>query len=210
VIAYMLQRFVQAMLQGVSASFGNEASSIHPPLRQSRRWRCALPHCRLKRHVKCSKTPEILQNHLAGAIIRPEFHASSASGAEKSAFPWGGINTYEASLFETRRSCGIRCRDRDTAIAHHAFQAEFDGNLPIMLQGKVTKVGVDQPAHLGAHGRGHGWGPAGVDDRGGHTEYAIAPRDQSRHPQAGRTDHCARLSRERCALRPACKPMAAT
>src|SRR5258707_909731 len=25
-------------------------------------------------------------------------------------------------------------------IAHHAFQAEFDGNLPIMLQGKVTKV----------------------------------------------------------------------
>jgi hypothetical protein len=26
------------------------------------------------------------------------------------------------------------------AIAHHAFQAEFDGNQPIMLQGKVTKV----------------------------------------------------------------------
>src|SRR3984893_5864192 len=25
-------------------------------------------------------------------------------------------------------------------IAHHAFQAEFDGNLPSMLQGKVTKV----------------------------------------------------------------------
>ena len=24
--------------------------------------------------------------------------------------------------------------------AHHAFQAEFDGNVPIMLQGKVTKV----------------------------------------------------------------------
>ena len=26
------------------------------------------------------------------------------------------------------------------AIAHHTFQAEFDGNQPIMLQGKVTKV----------------------------------------------------------------------
>jgi hypothetical protein len=26
------------------------------------------------------------------------------------------------------------------AWAHHAFQAEFDGNVPIMLQGKVTKV----------------------------------------------------------------------
>src|ERR1700744_5192887 len=26
------------------------------------------------------------------------------------------------------------------AFAHHAFQAEFDGNQPIMLQGKVTKV----------------------------------------------------------------------
>src|SRR6202451_2900145 len=26
------------------------------------------------------------------------------------------------------------------ALAHHAFQAEFDGNQPIMLQGKVTKV----------------------------------------------------------------------
>jgi Family of unknown function (DUF6152) len=26
------------------------------------------------------------------------------------------------------------------ALAHHAFQAEFDGNSPIMLQGKVTKV----------------------------------------------------------------------
>ena len=26
------------------------------------------------------------------------------------------------------------------AIAHHAFQAEFDGNAPVMLQGKVTKV----------------------------------------------------------------------
>ena len=26
------------------------------------------------------------------------------------------------------------------ASAHHAFQAEFDGNVPIMLQGKVTKV----------------------------------------------------------------------
>jgi len=26
------------------------------------------------------------------------------------------------------------------ALAHHAFQAEFDGNVPIMLQGKVTKV----------------------------------------------------------------------
>jgi hypothetical protein len=26
------------------------------------------------------------------------------------------------------------------AVAHHAFQAEFDGNAPIMLQGKVTKV----------------------------------------------------------------------
>jgi hypothetical protein len=26
------------------------------------------------------------------------------------------------------------------ALAHHAFQAEFDGNAPIMLQGKVTKV----------------------------------------------------------------------
>jgi hypothetical protein len=25
-------------------------------------------------------------------------------------------------------------------LAHHAFQAEFDGNAPIMLQGKVTKV----------------------------------------------------------------------
>ena len=24
--------------------------------------------------------------------------------------------------------------------AHHAFQAEFDGNAPLMLQGKVTKV----------------------------------------------------------------------
>ena len=28
------------------------------------------------------------------------------------------------------------------ALAHHAFQAEFDGNQPIMLQGKVTKVEV--------------------------------------------------------------------
>jgi hypothetical protein len=26
------------------------------------------------------------------------------------------------------------------ALAHHAFQAEFDGNSPIMLQGTVTKV----------------------------------------------------------------------
>jgi len=26
------------------------------------------------------------------------------------------------------------------AYAHHAFQAEFDGNAPLMLQGKVTKV----------------------------------------------------------------------
>ena len=26
------------------------------------------------------------------------------------------------------------------AFAHHAFQAEFDGNAPVMLQGKVTKV----------------------------------------------------------------------
>jgi hypothetical protein len=26
------------------------------------------------------------------------------------------------------------------SFAHHAFQAEFDGNAPIMLQGKVTKV----------------------------------------------------------------------
>jgi hypothetical protein len=26
------------------------------------------------------------------------------------------------------------------AFAHHAFQAEFDGNAPLMLQGKVTKV----------------------------------------------------------------------
>jgi hypothetical protein len=26
------------------------------------------------------------------------------------------------------------------AIAHHAFQAEFDGNAPVLLQGKVTKV----------------------------------------------------------------------
>src|ERR1700730_11370040 len=26
------------------------------------------------------------------------------------------------------------------ALAHHAVQAEFDGNVPIMLQGKVTKV----------------------------------------------------------------------
>ena len=26
------------------------------------------------------------------------------------------------------------------AVAHHAFQAEFDGNAPIMIQGKVTKV----------------------------------------------------------------------
>lgn len=26
------------------------------------------------------------------------------------------------------------------ALAHHAFQAEFDGNQPIMLQGTVTKV----------------------------------------------------------------------
>ena len=26
------------------------------------------------------------------------------------------------------------------AMAHHAFQAEFDGNAPVMLQGKVTKV----------------------------------------------------------------------
>jgi hypothetical protein len=26
------------------------------------------------------------------------------------------------------------------APAHHAFQAEFDGNIPVMLQGKVTKV----------------------------------------------------------------------
>jgi len=26
------------------------------------------------------------------------------------------------------------------ALAHHAFQAEFDGNAPVMLQGTVTKV----------------------------------------------------------------------
>ena len=26
------------------------------------------------------------------------------------------------------------------ALAHHAFQAEFDGNNPVMLQGTVTKV----------------------------------------------------------------------
>ena len=26
------------------------------------------------------------------------------------------------------------------AYAHHAFQAEFDGNAPLMLQGKVTRV----------------------------------------------------------------------
>ena len=26
------------------------------------------------------------------------------------------------------------------ALAHHAFQAEFDGNQPIMLQGTVTRV----------------------------------------------------------------------
>jgi len=26
------------------------------------------------------------------------------------------------------------------AMAHHAFQAEFDGNAPVMLQGTVTKV----------------------------------------------------------------------
>jgi hypothetical protein len=26
------------------------------------------------------------------------------------------------------------------ALAHHAFQAEFDGNQPVMLQGTVTKV----------------------------------------------------------------------
>ncbi|MFI4934257.1 MAG: DUF6152 family protein [Caulobacterales bacterium] len=26
------------------------------------------------------------------------------------------------------------------ALAHHAFQAEFDGNAPVLLKGKVTKV----------------------------------------------------------------------
>src|ERR1700729_3377743 len=36
------------------------------------------------------------------------------------------------------------------ALAHHAFQAEFDGNQPIMLQGKVTKVEWINP-----HTRGH-------------------------------------------------------
>jgi hypothetical protein len=46
----------------------------------------------------------------------------------------GGKAATFAALVTTSALIGI------PAWAHHAFQAEFDGNQPIMLQGKVTKV----------------------------------------------------------------------
>src|SRR5262249_9698211 len=37
-------------------------------------------------------------------------------------------------------ACAAALATAAPALAHHAFQAEFDGNSPVMLQGKVTKV----------------------------------------------------------------------
>jgi hypothetical protein len=50
------------------------------------------------------------------------------------------------------------------ALAHHAFQAEFDGNLPLMLQGTVIKVEWINP---------HTWVHMDVVTDGVHQEWMI-------------------------------------
>ncbi len=37
-------------------------------------------------------------------------------------------------------------------LAHHSFAAEFDSTKAITLQGTVTKIGLDESAHLDLSG----------------------------------------------------------
>ena len=58
------------------------------------------------------------------------------------------------------------------AQAHHAFAAEFDGNAPVLLKGKVTKVEWINP-HAWVHMTNAGSRQAGptVDGRGRHAQH---------------------------------------
>src|ERR1700683_597885 len=71
------------------------------------------------------------------------------------------------------------------ALAHHAFQAEFDGNQPIMLQGKVTKVEWINP---------HTWVHMIVTTHGVDQEWMV---------EAGTPNTLLREGRQRDSLKPA-------
>ena len=91
------------------------------------------------------------------------------------------------------------------AFAHHAFQAEFDGNTPLMLQGKVTKVEWINP---------HAWVHMDVVTKGVAQEWMIEAGTPNTLLRAGLTRDTLKPGQEiivrgysakdhRC--RPACK-----
>ena len=72
------------------------------------------------------------------------------------------------------------------AWAHHAFAAEFDLTKPLLLKGTVTKMKWINPhAWIHLDVKNQGWHDDQLDDRGGRSQWAAAPRLQQGFAAAG-------------------------